>query len=169
MSTKEGLTDLNFSLDQLMLGCYGRADPNQTIRLDLDNELEGPSLISSISNLSIAQADSSRLSPDARWFTREELLDILADPKSNIVSKEEATYFNVCPLPSSPVSSHLISQAEFDLRQQPGAAPAEKKKEAKKFRLPPRSAIAGVLTAEWAQGRVKGFGFEADEVLKGRM
>lgn len=25
----------------LMVGCFGRAKPDQTIRLDLDNELEG--------------------------------------------------------------------------------------------------------------------------------
>lgn len=27
----------------LMVGCFGRAKPDQTIRLDLDNELEGKS------------------------------------------------------------------------------------------------------------------------------
>jgi hypothetical protein len=30
-----------------MVGCFGRAKPDQTIRLDLDNELEGMSSISS--------------------------------------------------------------------------------------------------------------------------
>ena len=29
----------------LMVGCFGRAKPDQTIRLDLDNELEGTACI----------------------------------------------------------------------------------------------------------------------------
>jgi hypothetical protein len=29
-----------------MVGCFGRAKPDQTIRLDLDNELEGGSALS---------------------------------------------------------------------------------------------------------------------------
>lgn len=77
----------------LMVGCYGRAEKGQEIRLDLDNELE-----------------------DARWFTREELLEILDSPTGTVINRHEQAYFNVRPsppfylLPSSPVPSRCPSR-----------------------------------------------------------
>ncbi|KAL7412087.1 NUDIX hydrolase domain-like protein [Mrakia frigida] len=106
----------------LMVGCFGRADSSQTIRLDLDNELE-----------------------DARWFTRTELLAILADPKGTVINRHEQAYFN------------------------PGAKPNDGPAPAIPFRLPPRTAIAGVLASDWAKETVQAFAGKGKEALKGRM
>jgi hypothetical protein len=56
----------------LMIGCFGRADASQPVRLDLDNELE-----------------------DARWFTRQQILDILSDPDGTVIRRDEQGYFEV--------------------------------------------------------------------------
>ncbi|KIM69556.1 hypothetical protein SCLCIDRAFT_13015 [Scleroderma citrinum Foug A] len=75
----------------LMLGFYATADSSAPIRLDLDNELE-----------------------DARWYTRREVLSVLAHtshPDANEVDE---------PL----------------------------------FKIPPSTAIAGVLIKQWAEGNV---------------
>ncbi|KAK4052218.1 NADH pyrophosphatase [Microbotryomycetes sp. JL221] len=50
----------------LMIGAIGVAKPNQTIRCDLDNELE-----------------------DAQWFTREQVLNVLSSDKPLQLSKEQ--------------------------------------------------------------------------------
>jgi NAD+ diphosphatase len=47
----------------LMVGCYGRAKPDQTIRLDLDNELEGTSPLPSINPRLILQMPNSSHDP----------------------------------------------------------------------------------------------------------
>ncbi|CED85528.1 NADH pyrophosphatase I of the Nudix family of hydrolases [Phaffia rhodozyma] len=100
----------------LMVGCFGWADENQTIRLDLDNELE-----------------------DARWFSRQELLTILADPNGTVINRTEQSYFDAEKKHQLPTASSSIP-----------------------FRLPPATAIAGVLTSAWAKKKVIGFGKEVD-------
>ncbi|KAI0088142.1 NUDIX hydrolase domain-like protein [Irpex rosettiformis] len=83
----------------LMIGFYAIADESLPTRTDLDNELE-----------------------DARWYTREEILDVLAHPLGTRMAdprKEVETTGNEPP-----------------------------------FRLPPLTAIAGVLVSDWAHRRV---------------
>ena len=55
-----------------MSGFYAIADPNEPVRTDLDNELEGAGLILRICSLS----DPSCVL-DARWYTRDEVLSVL--------------------------------------------------------------------------------------------
>lgn len=76
----------------LMVGCFGRADENQTIRLDLDNELEGESRF--LSSRELPKANIF-IPTDARWFTRDDLLKILADPNGTVINRTEQTYFDV--------------------------------------------------------------------------
>ncbi|KAI6131519.1 NUDIX hydrolase domain-like protein [Pisolithus croceorrhizus] len=83
----------------LMLGFSATADSSAPIRTDLDNELE-----------------------DARWYTREEVLAVLAHQAGN----------------------------------QPATNSDESVKEAEPlFKMPPPTAIAGVLIKQWAEGNIK--------------
>jgi hypothetical protein len=53
---------------------------------------------------------------------------------------------------------------------QPGAKPntGEAPKETP-FRLPPRTAIAGVLASDWALGTVEAFARQKEDFLQGKM
>jgi NAD+ diphosphatase len=73
-----------------MVGCFGRADPAQTIRLDLDNELES-----------------------ARWFTKAEIRAIMADPEGTIGNRHDPkAFFNVRPLTRCSVLSRRTFSGE---------------------------------------------------------
>ncbi|KDQ08471.1 hypothetical protein BOTBODRAFT_37911 [Botryobasidium botryosum FD-172 SS1] len=82
----------------LMTGFFASADSTKPINLNLDHELE-----------------------DAKWFTREEVLKVLAHPNGV------------------------------------GFAPLNPKLEYPTFRIPPQSAIAGVMISQWARGEWKPF------------
>lgn len=92
----------------LMLGFYATADSSAPIRTDLDNELE-----------------------DARWYTREEVLAVLAHQAGA----------------HSATSSHDSAGEVEPL-----------------FKMPPPTAIAGVLIKQWAEGN-SGF----DYAMKGNL
>ncbi|KAG9041777.1 NADH pyrophosphatase [Tulasnella sp. UAMH 9824] len=88
----------------LMVGFYAIAEPNQEIRVDLDNELG-----------------------DARWFTREEVLEVLAHPLGTTMG------------------SSLNAKADTETEKLPPPA----------FRVPNKAqAIAGVLIHDWAHHKV---------------
>ncbi|KAG9074169.1 NADH pyrophosphatase [Ceratobasidium sp. UAMH 11750] len=115
----------------LMIGCYATADSSQPIRTDLDNELE-----------------------DARWFTREEVLAVLAHPEGTNIRRREYKRFDETQDQSTKAAdAGTEPQASTDL-------PA--------FRVPPKSAIAGVLISQWARGEVTGLG-EGTGTLKGKI
>ncbi|KIO18525.1 hypothetical protein M407DRAFT_31807 [Tulasnella calospora MUT 4182] len=87
-----------------MVGFYAIAEPNQEIRVDLDNELG-----------------------DARWFTREEVLEVLAHPLGTTMGS----------------SVHLKADAEAEKLARPA------------FYVPNKAqAIAGVLIHDWAHRKV---------------
>jgi len=83
----------------LMIGFFASADSTKEINLGLDNELA-----------------------DAKWYTREEVLKVLAHPNGI------------------------------------GFAPLDPKLEYPEFRIPPTTAIAGVMISQWARGEWKPFG-----------
>ncbi|CAE6405767.1 unnamed protein product [Rhizoctonia solani] len=105
----------------LMIGCYASADSSQTIRTDLDNELE-----------------------DAKWFTREEVLAVLAHPDGTNIRRREYKNFDEAQDHSAKSATAAGSIDPQPLNDQPP------------FRVPPRSAIAGVLISQWAKGEVPG-------------
>ncbi|KAJ9098205.1 hypothetical protein QFC21_004534 [Naganishia friedmannii] len=120
----------------LMLGCYGLAlSDSQDVHLDLDNELE-----------------------DARWFSRDEVLAMLSSG-ANKISKDEHNKFE-------PPANHTANGGSVAGVQEGAAlAPAEGKLEVKedtsvehenkvKYRVPPRTAIAGMLVERWANGEL---------------
>ncbi|CAG7847081.1 SubName: Full=Related to NPY1-NADH pyrophosphatase I of the Nudix family of hydrolases, has a peroxisomal targetin {ECO:0000313/EMBL:CCA69135.1} [Serendipita indica DSM 11827] len=108
----------------LMVGFYARADSNQPIVLDLDTELA-----------------------DARWFTREEVLEVLAHPDgTNLGARDYRKLDNIV---SGQTTDPSASQAATAPPQEKPSAPGPK------FRVPPPTSIAGTLIATWAYGKAK--------------
>jgi len=110
----------------LMVGFYAIADPSLPTRIDLDNELE-----------------------DARWFTREEILAVLDHPEGTNLSPRET---KPQAAPKATTAGALAGDAnvakETEVKVEPAESPAEPP-----FRLPPVTAIAGVLINDWARGK----------------
>ncbi|KAG8734144.1 NADH pyrophosphatase [Ceratobasidium sp. 423] len=120
----------------LMIGCYASADSSQTIRTDLDNELE-----------------------DARWFTREEVLSVLAHPDGTNIRRREYKNFDE----AQDQSTKSVTAA--------GPIDPQPPKDQPSFRVPPQSAIAGVLISQWAKGEVPGLSSNYNDAifLKGKI
>ncbi|KAF9268540.1 hypothetical protein L218DRAFT_515708 [Marasmius fiardii PR-910] len=137
----------------LMVGYYARADSTKPVRTDLDNELV-----------------------DARWYTREEILTVLSHQSGTRldykkVSQHEARHHQEQVLAIQKQQEQWRSQ-----QQQPGEGAGAlahsdpqivAKEQAEKsnvpetvlddeldFRLPPATAIAGVLIRDWAEKKI---------------
>ncbi|GAA5981316.1 hypothetical protein JCM10908_004066 [Rhodotorula pacifica] len=100
-----------------MFGCWGIAESAEAadIRTDLDNELE-----------------------DARFFTREQVLEVINSTKPMQLSREQV--------------ARLYGQ-----EGEAGAGMAEAKEKAEKegsFLMPPATAIANTLVTAWATGKL---------------
>ncbi|KAG9101037.1 nucleolar DEAD-box protein required for synthesis of 60S ribosomal subunit [Ceratobasidium sp. 370] len=136
----------------LMIGCYATANSSQPIRTDLDNELEGRHWL--FRSRALGLTNVCRASLDARWFTREEVLAVLAHPEgTNIRRREYKNFDEAQDRSTKAAAAGTEAQASSDL-------PA--------FRVPPKSAIAGVLISQWARGEVTGLG-EGIGTLKGKI
>jgi len=130
----------------LMVGFYAIGDPSEPIRMDLDNELE-----------------------DARWYTREEILAVLEHKEGTSLTRSDHKQFarnidervNVKVSVGDPLGGDAVIHdnrtrgASSSLAQDGGEPP---------FRVPPRTAIAGVLISDWAFGKVP-----AEVGFKGKM
>jgi len=101
----------------LMVGFYARADASQKIRVDLDNELV-----------------------DARWYTRDEVRDVLNHPHGGIGRTD---YKKLAAYDEGKVDS-------TQLEETPKSVPSEEPP----FRLPPETAIAGLLIRDWVDGKI---------------
>lgn len=81
---------------------------------------------------------------DARWYTREEILDVLSHAEGTTLTARD---------------HRQIEAAQQLLSQDKPAAAQNDEEVAKlvssgpKFRVPPLTAIAGILISEWAHGR----------------
>jgi len=123
-----------------MVGFYARADSTKPIRTDLDNELV-----------------------DARWFTRDEVRSVLEHRAGTKLDKSDYAKLNEV------TQGTLEQNAEKDLAMQT-LTPAESKTVPKEpshseqlpFRLPPATAIAGVLIRDWVSGKI-GFPQDVDK------
>ncbi|KAG6886327.1 hypothetical protein C0993_006737 [Termitomyces sp. T159_Od127] len=110
----------------LMVGFYARADSSQVIRVDLDNELVGWCFC-------LYEWKRNSEVSDARWFSRAEIFDVLRQEKMT----ERTEGRNNQPTP------HLNPTYEDKAtRNEPP------------FRLPPVTAIAGVLIRDWLEGKI---------------
>jgi len=112
----------------LMVGCFALADSSQKIRTDLDNELE-----------------------DARWFTREEVLEILAAGNINMKKRE----FKKIGDQEESTRKSLGRSNKDDSDSDKEVAP---KKDLP--RVPGQSAIAGVLIHKFAYRELDGLNYQ---------
>ncbi|KAF9022284.1 NAD+ diphosphatase [Hymenopellis radicata] len=80
---------------------------------------------------------------DAQWFTRAEVLDVLNHPEGTTLSGREHKVLND--------NVDGTNTAEGTEIQKPDVPP---------FRVPPMTAIAGVLIRDWAEGKI---GFESKQ------
>ncbi|KAI0047942.1 hypothetical protein FA95DRAFT_1148265 [Auriscalpium vulgare] len=139
----------------LMVGFFATGDPEEPINLSLDKELE-----------------------DARWFTREEVLAVLEhkegtnftrrdfktmadsiEGRANVPNKDAKDEGD----PLAGDATVAASQAKEGVVQpKPTEVPADANEPP--FRVPPRTAIAGVLISDWAYGRSG-----AQPLLKGKI
>ncbi|RXW24948.1 hypothetical protein EST38_g902 [Candolleomyces aberdarensis] len=133
----------------LMVGFYARADSTKPIRIDLDNELV-----------------------DARWFTREEVTAVLNHRTGTKFGKsdykkmaeivegkpvEDQTNTNAAAQALTPPNSSAPRKAVVEPTSSPDDPP---------FRLPPVTAIAGMLIRDWIDGKV---GFFDEPLKKGNL
>ncbi|KZT10914.1 uncharacterized protein LAESUDRAFT_721313 [Laetiporus sulphureus 93-53] len=120
----------------LMVGFYATADSSQPLRTDLDNELD-----------------------DAKWYTREEILAVLNHSQgTNITRGDHRTLAQAQEERDSSkeaavsTANALAGDAVTDEEKKRKAQAPEEPSELP-FRLPPITAIAGVLINEWAHRR----------------
>ncbi|KAH7905966.1 NUDIX hydrolase domain-like protein [Hygrophoropsis aurantiaca] len=106
----------------LMVGFYATADDSAPIRTDLDNELE-----------------------DARWYTREEILAVLAHPTGTNFSRRD--YKQIAEIQDGPDKKESGATVQDQIASKDDEPP---------FRMPPLTAIAGVLIQHWADGKIEG-------------
>ncbi|KAG5645411.1 hypothetical protein DXG03_006235 [Asterophora parasitica] len=109
----------------LMVGFYARADSTQPIRVDLDNELL-----------------------DARWYTRAEIQAVLGHPIGGKFGSAE--YKKMAE--STEGRNNQAGPAETAPHPN---SPNEVKVDEPPFRLPPVTAIAGVLIRDWVEGKIR--------------
>ncbi|PSS37541.1 hypothetical protein PHLCEN_2v617 [Hermanssonia centrifuga] len=96
----------------IMAGFYAVADSSAPVRTDLDNELE-----------------------DARWYTREEVLSVLAQSEGTKSEKQAPKW-------------------DSSSEEKVESSPEDHPKDEAPFKAPPRNAMAGVLISDWAHGKV---------------
>ncbi|KAH8107710.1 NUDIX hydrolase domain-like protein [Cristinia sonorae] len=110
----------------LMVGFYAIADPSLPTRIDLDNELE-----------------------DARWFSREEIIAVLDHPEGTNLNPREPKA-KAAPTTASALAGDANVAKETELKVMSAETP---RADEPPFRLPPLTAIAGVLINDWARGK----------------
>jgi len=123
-----------------MVGFYARADATQPIRTDLDNELAGTYAPF------FHWLQGSFMIIDARWYTRAEIRSVLDDPSGTRFGSAEY--------------KKMAESTEERNNQHDTTIREEIKIEGPPFRLPPVTAIAGVLIKDWAEGKI---GFPSDD------
>ncbi|KAL5523499.1 hypothetical protein ACEPAG_7672 [Sanghuangporus baumii] len=113
----------------LMVGFYAFADSSKPVRVDLDNELA-----------------------DARWYTREEVLNVLSHTKGSIITRQENKIFDNHDNDKKPLNADTNTTSQT-VEPEPEKMPA--------FRVPPETAIAGILIRDWANGKIGAGGWNA--------
>jgi NAD+ diphosphatase len=133
-----------------MVGCFGRAKDGQTIRLDLDNELEG----ALTPNLAFQKEPGLPARPlmhaDAQWFPRDQIAALVGHPSGSHLSKSDLKQ-----LDNKGISEQETANALAPAERQPGEAPPEGAIDEGLTRVPPGTAIAGQLIRVWAAGELE--------------
>ena len=112
-----------------------------------------------LNTLRLCRADSAV--PDARWFTREEVLEVLTHPDGTNLRRRD--YAKLEEITSGSTLKKQqgagIESASDPDASQAAAVPKTEIQDGTKgageppFRVPPRTAIAGILISDWAYGR----------------
>ncbi|KAF6763009.1 NAD+ diphosphatase [Ephemerocybe angulata] len=133
----------------LMVGFYARADSSKPIRVDLDNELA-----------------------DARWFTRDEVRAVLDHKAGTTFRKSDFKRMNEIvegkateDKTNAEMAAQALSPADPGAASKPVLQREPTDDDEPPFRLPPLTAIAGVLIRDWVDGKI---GFK-NELLKGNL
>ncbi|EIW62786.1 NAD(+) diphosphatase [Trametes versicolor FP-101664 SS1] len=121
----------------LMGGFYATASSSEPLRVDLDNELE-----------------------EARWWTRDEILSVLHHRDGTTLSQRDRRELftateNLKPTEQPPATSGANPLAGDAVKEGEKAAvdAARELSTGPLFKMPPVTAVAGVLINEWAHGR----------------
>jgi NAD+ diphosphatase len=116
---------------------------------------------------------SSVFSPDARWFTREEILAILNHKSGTRFGKADYKKMTEITEGRSDAEQKLILETLTPADTTATTTPQPKFAERRPswddlpFRLPPTSAIAGVLIRDWAEKKIN-IPFE-DTIVRGNL
>ena len=88
---------------------------------------------------------------EARWFAREELLAVLAHAEGTRISQQEHREIAATAENSNPnANPDAVSAGAKDVGGATAPAPSAG---APPFKIPPLTAIGGVILSEWAYGR----------------
>lgn len=109
----------------LMVGFYATADSSQLLHTDLDNELE-----------------------DAKWYTREEVLAVIGHKDGMHLSRGDHRKIADAQQERAHVTREVSDLEERNMSR----AGTDHELEVP-FRIPPLTAIAGVLVRDWALER----------------
>lgn len=138
-----------------MVGFYAFADATKPVRLDLDNELVGTSSCA-YCDLHI-EGDWNAI--DARWFTRDEVNSVLAHAQGSTIRRAEYRKFD-----DDDAKPSTEKEVEKDARGTTAAAQMPSEPTAPPpFRVPPTTAIAGILIRDWASGVIGRGGSKAPQ------
>jgi len=120
-------------------------------------------------------AISESISSDARWFTREEILAVLNHKSGTRFS--EADYKKIAEItegssnaekmPVLEPGTQTLTPADATTTPQPRFVERRPSLDDLPFRLPPTSAIAGVLIRDWAEKKIS-IPFE-DTIVRGNL
>jgi NAD+ diphosphatase len=119
----------------LMVGFYARADATQPIRTDLDKELAGMQVF-------LSWQCPLLMIIDARWFTRAEIQSVLDHPTGTTFGRAEY--------------KKMAESTEGRVRRdnKDSTVIEDIKIEGPPFKLPPITAIAGILIRDWATRKI---------------
>jgi NAD+ diphosphatase len=130
---------------------------------------------SSVSTIHRMRAIPESVSSDARWFTREEILAIFNHRSGTRFGK--ADYKKMAEITEGHSdaeqksilehSTQTLAPADATTTPQPRLAERRPSWDDLPFRLPPTSAIAGVLIRDWAEKKIS-FPFE-DTIIRGNL
>ncbi|KAI0745299.1 NUDIX hydrolase domain-like protein [Earliella scabrosa] len=112
----------------LMVGFYATASSEEPLRTDLDNELE-----------------------EARWFARDEVLAVLNHTEGTNLSRQDHKELAAAAEGSNPHAKPDEANAQPKVAAR--TAPGPTARAGPLFKIPPRTAIGGVILCEWAYGR----------------
>jgi NAD+ diphosphatase len=120
-----------------MVGCFGRASDDQTIRFDLDNELE-----------------------DAQWFSRSVLAGLVGSKEGSYLSKDDLkklddTSTGKAKMEDDRVTANALAPSEDAGRKEVDAESKKGRQGMELTRVPPDTAIAGMLIRTWVNGGVE--------------